>query len=318
MSKHVFISLLNWNSWQDCVNCVNSLEKLNTTGIQVTIRIIDNASPNSSFEELKTNLPSYNIIRLESNDGYAAGHFENLKYAQSIGIDFFWILNSDIDLTPEALQAFIFAQEKYGDHIYGSVTLNVDDTIDFAGSSEYNENELNYNEWRGRSYRELLAKYPDVQEVQSVEGSSTFIPLSVIEKYGFMKTDFFMYGEETDFCLRLNKLGVRSYVVSQSVVYHKNAGSMKGCEALEAIPAYYRRRNFLRLSMDHFGMKKIDALRYHSSMDNTLKSVVKGQLSSEKNMSYYYALANLHAWMGKKGKVVKPEKLYEQCLSSRS
>ena len=93
---------------------------------------------------------------------------------------------------------------------------------------------------------------------------------------------------------------------------------MTNCEALEAIPAYYRRRNFLRLSMEHFGIKKIEALRYHGSVVNTFKSVIKGKLNTEKNASYYYALANLHAWMGKKGKVVKPEKLYEKCLSSRS
>ena len=318
MSKHVFISLLNWNSWQDCVNCVHSLEKLNTSDVQITIRILDNASPNNSLVSLKEALPDYDIIGLDVNQGYAAGHLENLKYAKSIGVDFFWILNSDVELTPETLQAFIKAYEHHGDHLFGSVTLNEDKTIDFAGSSESKEHKLNYNDWKGDSYQKYIEKFPDVQEVQSVEGSSMFIPLSVIDKYGFMKTDFFMYGEESDYCLRLKKHGAGSYVVSEAVIYHKNAGSMTGCEALEAIPAYYRRRNFLRLSMDHFGMKKLDALRYHGSIVNSLKSVIKGKLSTEKSTSYYYALANLHAWMGRRGKVVNPEKLYEQCLSSRS
>lgn len=313
----IFISLVNWNSWQDTISCINSIEKLEINRFKVFIRILDNASPNNSFEELRTALPNYDVIKLENNDGYAAGHLENLKYAQSIGADFFWILNSDIKISSHTLQAFIDAYQKNGDQIYGSVTLDKNQSINFAGSPVYNNNKLNYNKWKGKPYQELIEKHHDVQQVQSVEGSSIFIPLTIIQRHGFMKTDFFMYGEETDFCLRLNKVGVKSYVVSKSIIFHENSGSMKGCEAFEAIPAYYRRRNFLRLSIEHLKMKNLDALRYKSSITNTLKSVIKGKFSKKKNTSYYYALANLHAWMGKRGKVIKPEKLYEQCLSSQ-
>ena len=51
-----------------------------------------------------------------------------------------------------------------------------------------------------------------------------------------------MYGEETDYCYRLKKLGIKSYVVPKSIVIHKGSESMKGKHYLEA---YYRRRNFL-------------------------------------------------------------------------
>ena len=42
-----------------------------------------------------------------------------------------------------------------------------------------------------------------------------------------MREDFFMYGEETDYCYRLNKKGIKSYIVSRSIVVHKGAESFK-------------------------------------------------------------------------------------------
>lgn len=318
MTKTIFISLVNWMNWHQTSQVIQQLNSIELPDLKISIGVVDNASSNDSIDQLKKQIPNtVHLTRATSNEGYAAGHLLNLQLARKENSEYFWILNSDVELTRETLPAFVKACENHGDHLYGSVTLDEDKTIDFAGSSKSKEHKLNYNDWKGSSYQKYIEKFPDIQEVQSVEGSSLFIPMTIIDKYGFMDTAFFMYGEETDYCLRLKKHEVRSYVVSNSVIYHKNAGSMTGCKALEAIPAYYRRRNFLRLSIDHFGMKKIDALRYRGSIVNTLKSVFKGKLGTEKNISYYFALANLHAWMGRRGKVVKPEKLHEQCLSSR-
>ena len=65
---------------------------------------------------------------------------------------------------------------------------------------------MNYNKWKGRPYAELKELYPEDYEVESVEGSSMLIPMAVIEKYGFMHADFFMYGEDIDLSYKLQKI----------------------------------------------------------------------------------------------------------------
>lgn len=133
--------------------------------------------------------------------------------------------------------------------------------------------------------------------------------MEIIAKHGFMHLDFFMYGEETDYCYRLRDKGVRSMLATQSLVYHKNEGSTNSNPQLKIIPSYYRRRNALRFQHDHFHFSRWNMLTYQSGFWGNLKAVLKGKLTNKKEFSYYYALACFHAAFGIKGKRVYPEKL---------
>ena len=41
----------------------------------------------------------------------------------------------------------------------------------------------------------------------------------IIKKHGFMREDFFMYGEETDYCYRLKKLGISGKTIILKIKY---------------------------------------------------------------------------------------------------
>jgi GT2 family glycosyltransferase len=307
----VVISILNWMNYQDTITCVQGLLQLDYPNYEILIR--DNASPNASYTILKKEFPNLKVFLSKENNGYAAGHLENYKEAKKFECDLFWILNSDIQIFPNALTELVNAYQKYGVHIYGSVSLNPEDStkIDFGGAvyTDNSNKTLTYNEWKGKEYTEFIAKYPETYEVESTEGSSMLIPMEVIEKYDFMKTDFFMYAEETDYCYSMRRKGVKSMIATRSIVKHGNEGSVKGNVSLKAIPAYYRRRNALRFSMKHLGMKRINVLKYSNGILNNFKAIIKGKFSKNKELSYYYALGSLHAFLGIKGKAISPEKL---------
>lgn len=306
----VAISLLNWMNWEETVLCIRSIEQLDYANYEILV--CENASLNDSFKQLKHTFPELTIRRTETNDGYAAGHYHNYLEAKKNGADLFWILNSDLEVDQKALSALVKAYQKNPKGIYGSVSLipGEEDRVDFGGAelTALSSRQLTYNSWKGRSYSELRAAHGEVYEVESVEGSSMLLPMAVIEAYGFMHTDFFMYGEETDYCYRMRKNGISSFAVTGSIVHHHNQGSFKFSENLKIVPAYYRRRNALRFSMDHLGMSKKDALAYLNGTNANLKTVLKGFFNSKKDLNYYYALGCWHAYLGKKGKVVQPEK----------
>src|SRR5690606_38592265 len=48
MGDKVYIILLNYNSWKDSIECIESLYKLNYKNFRVVL--VDNASPNNSVE----------------------------------------------------------------------------------------------------------------------------------------------------------------------------------------------------------------------------------------------------------------------------
>jgi GT2 family glycosyltransferase len=307
----VVISLLNWMSYEDTMQCVRSIQQLSYSNFQIIIR--DNASPNDSYEQLKKSFPDLRVERAVENRGFAAGHYENYLIAKELKADLFWILNSDLEVHPESLNALVDAYHKHGNHIYGSVSLNPaqQDLIDFGGApyTEKSTTQLHYNSWKGRPLKELQTQHPELYEVESVEGSSMLIPMAIIEKCGFMKLDFFMYGEEVEYCYRCRKHDICSYLCTRSIIKHKNEGSLKSSENLRFVPIYYRKRNIIRLKKELF---KMSIFKLYNEDDNIfvlLKSLIKGHLKKPKLDSYYFALAQIHGLVGIKGKIIKPEKL---------
>lgn len=306
----VVISILNWMNFTDTINCIHSLLHLNYSNIKLLVR--DNNSPNHSYAQLSETFPNLTIYSSKNNLGYAYGHYENFLLAKELKADFFWILNSDLEVEPNALSELLKAYSVKGEAIYGSVSLDPieKDQIDFGGAqfTELSNESLSYNEWKGKSYAQLIEQHPNGYEVESVEGSSMLLPMTLIEKYGFLKTDFFMYAEETDYCYRLRKKGISSFLVTTSVVKHHNEGSTNFSPRLKVITSYYRRRNALRFSLEHLGLSRMEALGYQNGTLQNLKAIAKGLFSREKDLTYFYALACFHAFLGTKGKKVDPER----------
>ena len=67
----VVIIILNYINWNDTVECLRSLE--NCTYPNFEILLIDNCSPNQSFEKLKELFPKLEIIQTQTNLGYTGG-----------------------------------------------------------------------------------------------------------------------------------------------------------------------------------------------------------------------------------------------------
>ena len=127
------------------------------------------------------------------------------------------------------------------------------------------------------------------------------IPLKIIKNYGFMREDFFMYGEETDYCYNLKKHGISSYVVADSVVVHKGAESFKNAKYLEI---YYRRRNMLYFEKKHYNKSILKNLSNRVGIFNLIKFFLKNLfVKGDKNELFYINIANIHALIRVKGAI---------------
>jgi GT2 family glycosyltransferase len=110
-----------------------------------------------------------------------------------------------------------------------------------------------------------------------------------------------MYGEETDYCYRLKKVGISSYVVPESVVVHKGAESLKNSKHLES---YYRRRNILYFEKEHYRLSILKNLQKRSGIVSLIKFFLLNKIfANQKEELYYLNLAYIHAMLGKKGRI---------------
>ena len=253
------VSIVNWNGTENTATCLSAFSSL--TYDNLSIIVVDNASMDRSIENITNDFPSVELIRSDSNLGFAGGHRLALeRVLDDPEVELFWMLNNDAFVEPDTLAEIVKAYALLGPAVYGSVPLHTDtDEIESLLGWEVYEGR---DRSTGRRLSDLIGQtigsaFPGGQplRVTSIHGCSFVVPTSIIRRYGFMDESYFLYGEEVDYCLRLTKVGVTSILVPKSVVRHIHRASTKKAdnEALTFVVVYYTTRNGLRLSLRHYG-----------------------------------------------------------------
>lgn len=298
----VLISVLNYNNFNSTKLCVTSLYSLNFKNTDIVI--IDNASTDSSVILLRQEFNNIKIISSINNLGYAGGHKLAVNYALKNNYKFIWILNNDLTVKPETLCELIEAYKKYGNGLYGSISLKSEnpDIVNFGGSTVSDVSRpFLYNQFEDVILEEYSKKMK-TRVVQTIEGSSFLVPVKIIKKHGFMREDFFMYVEEVDYCYRLKKqFNISSYIVPTSVIIHKGGESFKN---LSSISTYYKRRNHLVFCNENYNQSILNFIKNSQGIINLALSLLKGFIFLNKRDNHFFInLANYHALINKLGKL---------------
>lgn len=309
----VLISILNWNNIEATTACIQSV--LNQEYSSYKILLSDNASVVGSLEKVVKMFPKIELLRNNTNLGYAGAHKLAAMFAIKHEFDLFWILNNDTLVDAESLSSMVSQFKAKGNAIYGSLILESDaKTVRFGGGFSVTNNSIDFtgvwNPFHGKPLKEIKAEeIPGV--VSDVNGSSMLIPVSIIEKYGFFPVDYFLYAEETYYCYKLFSKGIPSMMVPNSLVIHSGSQSFSNSQ-LKSVAIYYRRRNDLILRK-HYNLitnKKIlgETPILGFWIPFILKSILKKfgyQKISYKH--YLMQLAVWHALINRKGKTIAPE-----------
>lgn len=312
-SPPVYISVLNWNKADNTIRCLESLAQLDYPNYHVLV--VDNASFDDSVERIRAAFPDIEILCSSENLGYAAGNLLALERAQQAGAELFWILNNDTIVEADSLTALVEAYQHHGPGLYGSVPLDLEKgTVGMSAWAIGSGNMPMYHQEQAVRWGASFAEsFPDMSErlVANVSGSSILIPLGVVAAHGFMDLSFFLYGEDVDFCFRLLKRGIPSYVVPRSVTKHTVRGSSSDNEWLLSAIYYYKVRNTLlvirryrgiRALVDHAARLVLHHLRRQRKMSISQRRIV---LTSP-NQRYVWR-AILDAFIGRTGKTIAPE-----------
>ncbi len=246
MGKSIFIIILNWNGWHDTLECVASCKKLSYPDFRIII--VDNGSTDGSEEKLRNSLKDTEVIQTSKNLGFAGGNNIGIKYALEHAADYIWLLNNDTVVEPETLGELVKVAEadtRVG--IVGSKILLKDrpDTLHFAGGTV--DLQTGITTHLG-AFEKDHGQYDHLTEVDYVTGSSLLIKRQVIEKIGLMPEEYFLYYEETDWCLQAKKKGYALHMAPKSRVFHKVSATVS---KVSATKSYYLTRNRLYFLKKH-------------------------------------------------------------------
>jgi GT2 family glycosyltransferase len=213
--------ILNWNGWRDTLECLDALRRCTYQPLEVIV--VDNASTNDSVVRIHAAHPEITLLQSATNAGFAAGNNIGIRHALAHGSDYVWLLNNDTKPAPESLSALVataMSDKKIGAVASVCYFAHAPSTIQaWAGSR--------INLWIGYS-RLITQPEGAIGRIDSLNGTSMLVTRSALADVGLLDEGFFLYWEDTEFCLRLRKNGWRIAAAPDSHVLHRVNGSTAG------------------------------------------------------------------------------------------
>jgi GT2 family glycosyltransferase len=275
-TSNVVIIILNWNGWQDTIECLESVYQIEYPNFNVIL--VDNNSQDHSLDKirdyssgklkvesefienktknkllkleeytedenpLEMNSPDLILIKNKENYGFPGGNNVGIRFAlKNLDPDYILLLNNDTVVDRNFLKGLVHFGEFNKDvGILGPKIYYYDDpkVIWSAGCR------ISWKLARGIQIGsgELdQGQYNTENEVEYVSGSAFLIKTEVIREIGLMDDSYFLYFEESDWTLIANKAGYKSLYVPNAIVWHKVSKSGGGIS--NPVGLYYITRN---------------------------------------------------------------------------
>lgn len=238
------IILLNFNSYQDTFECVESILNSNESNYQ--IYIIDNASQDDSFSRLKNDFQEdirISFLFSKENLGFSGGCNVGIKEALKRDYDYVLLLNNDTIVTDSFLSEMLSIAKKVTRvGIVGGKTLFNDDRKSIWDAGGY----ICEKSYRGIRRRENHPDINDVNEVGFITCCLALVKAEVFHKIGLLPEAYFFGSEEWEFSLRAHRAGFKLMYTPKSIIYHKVGRSHDHTSAKMLYNTYRNRILFVK------------------------------------------------------------------------
>lgn len=297
VSVDLSIIIVNWNTRDLLARCLESVigsqlavtvQPSITTDCRTPITevfVVDNASNDGSAAKVRQDFPCVRLIENQENVGFARANNQAIRLAMG---RYILLLNSDTIVMPEAIARMVVFLDKNQDvGVLGPELLNSDREV----QRSWAKFPTVWSELWGVHHRERIpcTSHSSVQrekfyEVDWMAGACLLIRRSVIRQVGLLDERFFLYSEETDWCLRIKSAGWRIVYLPGAQVVH-----LEGKSAAHDLPrtSFLLYHSKLLYAYKHLGVRRAMFLRIGFVGLNLLKALVR-------LLSGYTASASAH------------------------
>jgi GT2 family glycosyltransferase len=218
--------------------------------------VVDNGSMDGSVDLLQ-NRPEVSLVRSQ-NFGYAAGINRGIAVVPDATC--FLILNPDTRLHPGCVPALMSALTINHAGIAVPKVLTPDGRVDRSLRREPSIwRALGLTRTRLSLFSENLMREEDYEDSRAVDwalGAVMLVSAQCAGRVGPWDETYFLYSEETDFCLRARDLGYSTWFEPAAVATHIGgaSGTSHKTQTLRAMNSVrlYRRRHSVVLSVTYF------------------------------------------------------------------
>ncbi|WP_429018166.1 glycosyltransferase family 2 protein [Aeromonas veronii] len=221
MSNKIGIVTVTFNSEPVLEDFLASLT--NQRHQNFVLYVVDNNSRDLTLDMLaKAELPfELRVIANQDNLGVAEGNNQGIEAALSDKCDFILLLNNDTHFPDDFLLNMLLEQDALNADLLVPKIFYDDqrDTIWCAGGQ--------LEIWRGYAATHLGINKKDCHELnvaKKINYSPTcamLIKHDVFDKIGLMDKQYFVYCDDTDFCIRAYHAGLTLFYTPTPVLFHK-------------------------------------------------------------------------------------------------
>lgn len=239
----LYIVILNTNRRDDTLACLESLTK--NTYKNLKIIVLDNNSTDGSVEAIHASYPELQIIDLATNQGYAGNNNVGIEESVKHGADWIMVLNEDTILDQHCLAELVKVGESDPNiGIVGPMVYHYDEpeVIQSAGGmlgKYWQSQHLGQNE-------DDQGQFQNPHPVEWISGCAILVRRTAIEQVGMLDAGFFIYWEETEWCIRVARGGWKIIHVPQARIWHK--GVQRNYQPKPSFTYYGTRNHLITLS----------------------------------------------------------------------
>lgn len=241
----VSIILVSFNTSKLTIAAIDSVYKF-TKKLNFEIIVVDNSSKDESVYEIENRFPNVNVIKSNKNIGFGRANNIGIEVAKG---KYLFFLNTDTYLLNNAIELFFdFMENKknsdiavVGGHLF---TKNGDWAV---SSGHFPNFKLFVKDsfWRyfykkdfykNEKLNPIIVSDTHPYLVDYVSGANFFVRHEIIKKVGGFNKSFFMYFEETELTLRINRMIPNSKVMvlpTTNIVHIGQGSALKSIKSIK-------------------------------------------------------------------------------------
>ena len=245
--------VLNYNAGQLLLNCIESVKKSSYKNLEIIV--VDNVSTDKSQKTCKEKHPDIKLIQNDENFGYCEGNNIGIREAKG---DYIIILNPDTIVESNWIEELTSAYSKFGEGLYQPkiLSLNEKQVLQSTGNMLHVFG-FGFAKDKGRKDEGVDE---EIKKIGYASGTCLFTSRNVLDKVGLLDSFLFLYHDDLDLGWRASQIGINSYYVPKSKIYHVESYSLKW----SAKKFYWLERNRKYCLLTHYS--KNTYAKMHSSL----------------------------------------------------
>ncbi len=208
--ENVLIIIVSYNGANYLERLLISIKRFENSA---SIIVIDNNSRDNSVAILEK-FHDIKVIELDNNIGFGAANNIGLKYAIDNAFDYVFLLNQDTYLTKSIFEELIrFSNLKNNNCLLSPLQMNGNNT-----KLESSFEKFLYQS--GYISHKIVNPNVELYKINFIQAASWFLPIETIKLVGGFDPIFFHYGEDNNYCQRLEYFNIPVIVVQSVSICH--------------------------------------------------------------------------------------------------